>query len=91
MSTGTIRTTVSLPEDLLLRADRAVERGAARSRNALLADALRHEVESLERCRVDEAFAGMAEDEEYLREAEGTSEQFAASDREAVKSYDGFD
>lgn len=81
-----IRTTVSLPEELVSRADRAVREGAARSRNELLASALRHEIEWLERREVDEAFAGMAEDEEYLKEAEEIAEQFADSDREALRN-----
>lgn len=84
-----IRTTISLPEELISRADRAVREGAARSRNELLASALRHEIESLERRRVDEAFTGMAEDEEYLREAEELAERFAVSDREALRESEG--
>lgn len=85
MPAGTIRTTVSLPEDLVFRADRAVRDGAVKSRNELLANALRHEVELLERQRVDGAFAGMADDEDYLREAEEIAEHFADSDRDALR------
>lgn len=85
MTTRNIRTTVSLPEGLVSRADRVVREGAARSRNELLASALRHEIESLERRRVDEDFAGMAEDREYLREAEEIAGRSADSDREALR------
>lgn len=84
MSVRSVRTTVSLPEELVRRVDRAVEEGAAKSRNELLVSALEREVELLERRRLDAEFAGMADDEEYLREAEGLAEDFALADREAL-------
>lgn len=84
MGVRTVRTTISLPEELLHRADRVVREGAAKSRNELLASALSHEIESLERREIDEAFARMAEDEEYLEEAESLAEQLAGSEQEPM-------
>jgi len=44
MLSTTIRTTVALPAELLEAADQAVREGKARSRNELLATALRREL-----------------------------------------------
>lgn len=79
----TQRTTVALPKELLEAADEAVTGGAARSRNELIARALRHELEALQRRLIDETFAGMADDPVYRREAEEVAEEFARSDWEA--------
>lgn len=80
------RTTVALPKELLEAADEAVTRGAARSRNELIARALRHELEALRRRLIDEAFAGMADDPVYRGGAEDLSEEFARSDWEALQA-----
>ncbi len=89
MSAKKVRTTISLPEELLDSADRAVREGATRSRNELLASALRRELGVLERRRIDEAFASMAEDADHQQETEKMAEEFAISDWEALQEPEG--
>lgn len=85
MAVKTVRTTVSLPTDLLTAADRAVRAGEARSRNELVINALRRELAAIERAAIDAAFAGMADDKEYLEEARVINEEFAQADWEAFQ------
>ena len=83
MVTNVTRTTLALPTDLLEAVDRAVQEGRARSRNAFVTTALRHELAMAEAAAIDAAFAGMAEDADYQAEAQAISEEFAAADWEA--------
>ncbi len=85
MPAKTIRTTVTLPTDLLTAADLAVRAGEARSRNELVANALRRELASIERAAIDAAFAGMADDKAYLEEARVISDEFVQADWEAYR------
>ncbi len=64
-----VRTTVALPADLLNAADQAVEEGAARSRNELLALALRNLLAAHRRAAIDAGFAGMSGDPDYRAES----------------------
>jgi metal-responsive CopG/Arc/MetJ family transcriptional regulator len=79
------RTTLTIPSDLLARADQAVREGKARSRNSLVAAALQHELEALDRAEIDAAFAPMADDLEYQTEVRQIAEEFALSDWEALE------
>ena len=83
------RTTIALPADLLVAVDEAVREGKARSRNEFVALALRHLLAVQERARIDAEFALMAEDEEYLAEAQQIAEEFAASGWEALRTGEG--
>lgn len=85
MSTVRVRTTVALPADLLEAVDQAVRLGMARSRNELLAMALRRELESEQRAAIDAAFAAIAEDTEAQEEAIALAEEFAVADWEALR------
>jgi metal-responsive CopG/Arc/MetJ family transcriptional regulator len=77
-----VRTTLALPADLLAAADELVRGGGARSRNELVAAALRREIAARRRQEIDAAFAGMGEDTEHEREAELVMAEFAGSDWE---------
>jgi metal-responsive CopG/Arc/MetJ family transcriptional regulator len=83
MVTRTVRTTVAVPETLLEAVDRAVQGGKAKSRNELIANALRHELAAFERSEIDAAFHQMAEDQDFHEEARKVSKEFAESDWEA--------
>ena len=85
MTTRTVRTTVALPETLLEAADEAVKHGKAKSRNELIADAIRHELAALARSEIDAAFGQMAEDRDFQDEARKLSAEFADSDWEAFQ------
>jgi len=82
MASTVIRTTLALPRDLLAATDKLVQAGEARSRNELIARALRHELAQIERATVDAAFREMAEDTEYQRETRQLLVEFASADRE---------
>ncbi|MBD2776208.1 ribbon-helix-helix domain-containing protein [Iningainema tapete] len=79
----TIRTTLTLPAELLEATDKAVQSGKAKSRNDFVARALRRELAALKRAEIDAAFAQMANDAEYHAEAKMIAEEFASSDWEA--------
>lgn len=81
-----VRTTVSLPEELLAATDRAVREGRARSRNELLSVALRRELAALERARIDEAFGSMVDDPLYGVEAEELAREFDGASWEALRA-----
>lgn len=85
MTTRIVRTTVALPETLLEAADRAVKSGKAKSRNELIAEALRHELAALKRSEIDSQFAQMAEDQDFQEDARKLSGEFADSDWEAFQ------
>lgn len=80
---ATQRITVALPSDLLADTDEAIAKGAARSRSELIARALTHELEAFRCRRLDEAFAGMADDPIYREEVLQLAEEFAVADWEA--------
>ena len=84
MTTRTIRTTLALPTDLLERIDRAVHEGQARSRNALLETALRHELAAMEDAATDAQLLGMAQDADYRAEALALAEEFGAAEWQIV-------
>jgi metal-responsive CopG/Arc/MetJ family transcriptional regulator len=80
-----IRTTITLPSDLVDEADRAVRAGKARSRNDLLVTALRHELAAQRRVEIDADLADMANDCELRAEAEQIEREFARADDEASR------
>ena len=78
-----IRTTITLPADLVDAADAAVRAGKARSRNDLLVMALRHELAAQRRAEIDAELATMADDLELQAEADLIEREFATADDEA--------
>jgi metal-responsive CopG/Arc/MetJ family transcriptional regulator len=89
MPTGTVRTTVALPAELLAAVDQAVQAGHARSRNELIAMALRRELAAQQRAAIDAAFAAMAADPLYQTEARALADTFAQADWEALRLAEG--
>lgn len=85
MANQTVRTTLTLPADLLAAADHAISEGRARSRNELIAQALRHELAAQERAAIDAAFMGMADDAAYHAEAMAIEAEFAQASAEALR------
>lgn len=81
-----VRTTVTLPANLVKRSERFVEKGVIPSRNALIVAALEYFLAELEEREIDQAFAAMAEDKEYQLLDERLAEEFADSDWEALLS-----
>lgn len=88
MQKQTVRATVTLPDQLLKAVDQAVAAGKAKSRNELIANALRRELAALRRLEIDSAFQEMSADQEYRDEALNLSEEFAESDSETLKQVE---
>jgi metal-responsive CopG/Arc/MetJ family transcriptional regulator len=80
-----VRTTLTLPADLLAAADRVVAAGMAASRNALVAEAIRRELAVRRRAEIDAAFADMGSDTLLQREAAQLNAEFALSDWQAFQ------
>jgi metal-responsive CopG/Arc/MetJ family transcriptional regulator len=85
MDNRTIRTTLTLPVELLEATDRAVSEGKAKSRNEFVARAIRNELAVQKRAKIDAEFAQMANDAEYLAAVEIINQEFACSDWEALQ------
>ena len=85
MPSGMVRTTLTLPADLLAAADQAVRNGKANSRNALMTAALRRELAAQRRAEIDADLADMGTDVEYQREAARIMAEFAGADAEAAR------
>jgi len=84
MPAAKVRTTIAIPEDLLRSVDDAVRAGHARSHNEFLAVALENQLAASRREAIDAAFAEMADDPLYLRQAVEITDEFRAADREAL-------
>ncbi|GAA6616311.1 ribbon-helix-helix domain-containing protein [Scytonema sp. NUACC26] len=85
MESLTVRTTLTIPVELLEATDRAVQEGKAKSRNEFVARALRRELAAQKRAEIDAAFAKMADDDEYQAESLAIARDFAKSDWEAFQ------
>lgn len=83
-------TTVRLPRRLYEEARRALEKGdtEASSLNDLLVQSLEERLKRLQRELIDREFEHMRNDRQYQRESEVIANQFAASDREALRVAD---
>lgn len=79
------RLTVDLPKALVEQADALVARGAARSRNRLIIEAVDSYLRQLQEAWIDAQFAPMARDERYRNEQLQLDEEFTHSDWEAIK------
>ena len=88
MASGMVRTTLTLPADLLAAVDRAVRKGEADSRNSMVATALRRELAAQRRVEIDADLADMAADVEYQREAAQIMAEFEGADAEAGRLLD---
>lgn len=80
----TIRTTVTVPAELIERSQCLIDSGTVPNRNALIVAALEHFLNELERQEIDRQFEAMAEDEDYRAMNQQLAEDFAESDWEAL-------
>lgn len=81
-----VRTTLDLPRSLRQRIERAVQRGAARSQNALVTQAVAEYLARLEREWIDDQFAQMADDAAYQSLNLQIAAEFEGSDWEALQT-----
>ncbi len=80
----TVRTTVTLPANLLQRSQGLIDSGQVPNRNALIVAALEQFIADLERAEIDRQFAAMADDTEYQSFQTDVAESFADADWEAM-------
>ena len=80
----TVRTTVTVPVELIDRSQHFIDGGTLPNRNALIVAALEHFLTELERQEIDRQFEGLAEDESYRTMNQDLAEEFAESDWEAL-------
>ncbi|MEH2067605.1 MAG: ribbon-helix-helix domain-containing protein [Nostoc sp.] len=85
MEQQTVRTTLTLPKDLLEATDKAVQAGKAKSRNEFVIQALRRELATQKRAQIDLALAEMASDVEYQAEVLQMEAEFAPAQWEALR------
>ena len=90
MTKQTVRTTLNLPTDLLAATDRAIKQGKAKSRNALIAQAIRHELEALNRAKIEVELAEMAQDPDYQSEVLRMEAEFSPASWEAFQLGEEF-
>jgi Arc/MetJ-type ribon-helix-helix transcriptional regulator len=86
-----VRTTIDLPAPIRVRIQLAVERGAARSQNALIVQAIEQWLKDLDRSWLDAQFAGMETDDSYRAMQLAISEEFVPLDREIWQSGEADD
>ena len=79
-----VRTTVTLPADLVEWSQQFIEKGILPSRNALIVAALEHFLKDLEGQEIDQQFAAMADDQAYQDLSLQLAEEFAESDWETI-------
>ncbi len=80
-----VRTTVTLPADLVARADELVRDGFACARGELLADGLREELRRIERQRIDDKIRSMAQYPDVVEENRRTQAAFDHADAETAR------
>ncbi|BAZ86555.1 ribbon-helix-helix domain-containing protein [Dolichospermum compactum] len=85
MKTETVRTTLTIPRELLEATDKAVLQGKAKSRNDFVAQALRRELALQKRSEIDAALAEMANDPDYQAEVLKLEVEFATAQWEALQ------
>ena len=82
-----MRTTISLPDNLVQEIDLLIERNI-KSRNQFIVEALQDKVKQLKDADIDAQFALMADDSDYIEETLNIESEFARADAEALKTTD---
>lgn len=80
-----VRTTIDLPKGLIAEINKVLKLGVAKSRNALIVEALEEYLKQLENALIDEEFAQMGNDKNYSELNLRMVEEFTISDWESLK------
>lgn len=83
-----MRTTITIPDDLVLQADALVGSDGITTRNQLIVEALQQWIELKQEKLIDSEFASMAEDSDYIVETLAIESEFIQSDREITALND---
>jgi metal-responsive CopG/Arc/MetJ family transcriptional regulator len=85
MKPKTIRTTLSLPSDLLQNIDIIISQGQAKSRNEFVAKAIADQIAILRRAEINAQLAEMTQNPEHQAEILKMEAEFASSSWEALQ------
>ena len=85
MKVETIRTTLTIPKELLEATDKAVLDGKAKSRNDFVVQALKRELAMQKRAEIDAALEEMVRDPDYQAEILKIEAEFATAQWEALQ------
>lgn len=85
MNKNNIRTTLTIPENLLKATDEMVSKGKVKSRNEFITIALQNELKAIKTAEINEQLKEMAMEEEYHSEVLKMEAEFASSSSEAIK------
>ena len=86
MDNSIVRTTITLPLQLLKATDKAVAEGKAKNRNEFVAQALRRELAKIKRGEIDAALTEMTQDPDYQAEVLQMEAEFASAQWEALQT-----
>jgi metal-responsive CopG/Arc/MetJ family transcriptional regulator len=79
-----MRTTITIPDALVAEADALVGSGGIATRNQLIIEALQNWIELKKEELIDNEFAMMASDSDYIAETLAIESEFAQSNLEVV-------
>ncbi len=85
MTSPYVRTTITLPQELLEATDLMVSQKKVKSRNELIALALKKELAARKRAEIDSALAEMAQDPDYQAEVLQMEAEFTLASWEALE------
>lgn len=79
-----MRTTITIPDDLAAEADALVGSHGITTRNQFIVEAIENWVQLKKEARIDDEFAMMAGDSDYIAETLAIESEFAQSDLEVL-------
>lgn len=79
-----MRTTITIPDALAIEADALIGKRGITTRNQLIVEAIENWVAQRKEELIDEEFAMMAEDSDYINEALKIEAEFVNSDQEVA-------
>ncbi len=84
MNQKTIRTTLTLPSELIKATDKIVKTGKVKSRNQFIAQAIQKELAYQRSIEIDSALAEMCQDTDYQTEILQMDSEFSSASWEAL-------
>ena len=85
MNKQTVRTTLTLPSELLEATDKVIKEGKAKIRNEFIARALENELKALKRAEIDAELIQMTQDPSYYAEVLRMEAEFSKASWEAFE------
>jgi metal-responsive CopG/Arc/MetJ family transcriptional regulator len=85
MNQNTVRTTLTLPSELIAATDDIVKAEKAKSRNQFIAQALQRELAHQRKMEIDSALAEMTQDPDYQVEVLQMEAEFSSASWEALQ------